>query len=73
MAKVELNRGNTVEFSEIHCGTYFVYDNELWLKVAEVIDYHSDNAFNFRADRFSHFDDEVVEVILSNSIAIEVG
>lgn len=71
MAKVELrSRNELVEFSEIYCGTYFIYDGELWLKVAEVGEY--DNAFAFREERFTHFDDEAVEVVNSNAITIKV-
>lgn len=73
MAKVELNRGNMVEFSEIHCGTYFIYDNNLWLKVEDNKNYDIDNAFNFNYGHFEHFDDEVVEVIPTESITIKVG
>lgn len=72
MAKVELNRGSIREFSDIECGTYFIYDSNLFLKVAEVGKY-DDNAFNFNYNDFEHFDNEAVEVILSNSITIKVG
>lgn len=71
MAKVELNRGNVKEFSELYCGTYFILDNELWLKVAEVGE--SDNAFCFNCGFFEHFDDEAVEVVPTESVTIKVG